>query len=274
MLLVLDVGSTNIKLGLFENNSPELIASWRVSTLASRTSDEFGMILYDLFATKGISFEDIDGIIMSSVAPSLNYTIEHMCRYYMKKMPMVVDHTVKTGLTLCYDHPAELGADRIVTAAAAYSIYGGPVIIVDFGSATTFNAVDKDGRYLGGAIAPGIKTATEALVNTAAKLPRIELIPSDKVIATSTVEGMRSGVIIGYTGLVHYMLKRMKMEKGLENAKVVATGGLSQLIQETESQLIDTIDRALTLKGLRVVYEMNKTEKSGKKTLSNNKKDK
>ncbi|HPD01910.1 MAG TPA: type III pantothenate kinase [Clostridia bacterium] len=255
MLLVMDIGNTNVKIGLFKTGEPELFASWRISTLASRTSDEFGMIIFDLFKSVGIEFSDIKGIIISSVAPTLNYTIEHTCLYYLGLQPIFVDHLTDTGIKIKYDHPVELGADRIVGAAAAYHIYGGPCIVVDFGSATTFNIVDDKGVFLGGAIAPGLKVASESLTNTAAKLPRIELISPKSAIATNTVEGMQAGVILGYTGLVDYMLKRIKRESGLDNAKIIATGGLSELIKLNEPGLIDVIDRPLALKGLKLIYE-------------------
>lgn len=256
MLLVMDVGNTNVKVGVFKGEKP--ISSWRISTLASRTADEFGMILYDLLESKHIAFSDIDGIIMSSVAPSLNYTIDHMCMYYMKKRPMVVDSKTDTGIKIDYRNPEELGSDRIVDAAAAYHLYGGPVIIVDFGSATTFNAVNGDGVFLGGLIAPGIKNATESLVNTAAKLPRIELTTSKGVIGKSTVEGMQAGISYGFTGLVSYIVDKIKQEEGMQNAKVVATGGLSEIVSKSDDSIIDVTDRALALKGLQIIYNRNK----------------
>lgn len=253
MLLAMDVGNTNIKIGLYSGD--KLVSSWRVSTLASRTSDEFGMILFDLFESVGVGFSDIGGVIMSSVAPSLNYTIEHMCDYYLNKKPIMVDCHTDTGITIKYKNPEELGSDRIVDAAAAYSMYGGPVIVVDFGSATTFNAVDAKGNFLGGAIAPGIKIATESLVNTAAKLPRIELVPPKTAIGKTTVENMQAGIAFGFAGLVDYLVKRIKAEAGLADAKVVATGGLSQLVENSDDGIIDVIDRALALKGLKIIYD-------------------
>lgn len=262
MLLVMDIGNTNVKIGVYSDD--ELLASWRISTEAQRTSDEYGMVLYDLLKNQGISFKDIKGIVMSSVAPSLNYTIEHMCDYYIGIKPTVVDHTTNTGIKINYDNPKELGSDRIIDCAAAYAIYGGPLIVIDFGSATTFNAVTADGEFIGGAIAPGMKTATESLVMTAAKLPRIELNKPESIIATSTKSGMQSGVVYGYTGLVDYMVKNMKKEPKLKNAKVVATGGLSELIENSEV-IIDVIDRALALKGLKLVYDLNKPQRAGEK---------
>lgn len=256
MLLAMDIGNTNIKIGIF--NGEKLLSSWRVSTLSSRTSDEYGMILFDLLESEGATFNDITGVIISSVAPSLNYTIEHMCDYYLNKKPLMVDSTTNTGIKIKYKNPVELGSDRIVDAAAAYSMYGGPVIVVDFGSATTFNVVDSKGNFLGGAIAPGIKNATESLVNTAAKLPRIELIPPKTVIGKSTVENMQAGIAYGFAGLVDYIVKKIKTEAGLENAKVVATGGLSELVESSDDNIIDIIDRALALKGLKIIYDRNK----------------
>lgn len=255
MLLAMDIGNTNVKIGIFEGD--EMKSTWRVSTAASHTADEYGMVVYDLLCQSGSHFKDIDGAVMSSVAPALNYTIEHMCNYYLGFKPFVVDHTTETGLAIKYKHPAELGSDRIVGAAAAYRFYGGPVIEVDFGSATTFNLVTEDGSFIGGAIAPGIKTATESLVKTAAKLPRIELTPPESIVGTSTKSCMQSGIIYGYTGLVQYLVSKYKQLDEMKGAKVVATGGLSELVEKTEPDLIDVTDRALALKGLKYIYEQN-----------------
>ena len=226
-------GNTNVKIGLFKGD--ELAYSWRVSTVASHTADEYGMVLYDLLRQGGHHYKDIDGAVMSSVAPSLNYTIEHMCSYYTGKKPLVVDHRTRTGMRISYDNPSELGADRIVGAAAAMHFYGAP----------------------GGAIAPGVKTATESLVHTAAKLPRVELSTPDSVVGTSTRSCMQSGIIYGYTGLVKYMVERYRALPEMQGAKVVATGGLSALIDNVEPDLIDITDRALALKGLKHIYDLN-----------------
>lgn len=256
MLLTMDIGNTNVKIGVFDGE--KLVASWRMSTKAYRTADEYGMVLYDLLNQRGVRFEDIKDAVMSSVAPALNYTIEHMCQYYIGKKPMSVSHLLDTGVTLKYDHPSELGADRIVGAASAFHFYGGPVIEVDFGSATTFNLVNGDGEFIGGAIAPGIMTATESLVNTTAKLPRIELTPPDDVVGTNTRACMQSGIIFGYTGLVKYLVEKYKALPEMKDAKVVATGGLSEIVAATEPKLFDVVDRALALKGLKYVYDRNK----------------
>ena len=256
MLLVIDVGNTNMKLGVYDGDV--LKKSWRLSTEAKRTADELGMILYDLFKNVGVEFQDIDGIIMSSVAPMLNYTVEHMCTYYMKKKPVFVDDTLKTGLKIKYNNPIELGADRIVDAVGAHFIYGGPIIVVDFGSATTFNAVTADGTFLGGAICAGVKTASESLVNTAAKLPRFELVPPKDAIARSTIEGMQSGAVYGYAGQVDYIVRKFRENPLMKYAKVIATGGLSELVVNADKSIIDVVDRSLSLKGLKILYDMNK----------------
>lgn len=259
MILLLDVGNTNIKIGLA--NDKKHLNTWRVATDTSRTADEFGMVLFDLLRTAGFSFSDIEGIILSSVAPSINYTLEHMCTYYMHKKPIMVSHKLNLGrLTLDYT-AHELGSDRIINAVAAYELYSAPVITIDFGSCTTFGVVDANGVFRGGLIAPGIKSSAESLVNTAAKLPRIELVRPSTVIGKNTVENMQSGVIYGFTGLVEYIVNKIKKEPGFENAKVVATGGMSQLVTQN-SDVIDVVDRALSLKGLKILYDYNKpTEK-------------
>ncbi len=255
MLITMDIGNTNIKVGIWDGDN--LTMSWRVSTAASRTADEYGMVIYDLLRQQGLKFSDVKATVMSSVAPALNYTIEHMCKFYMGKKPLTITSRTKTGLKIEYDNPRELGTDRIVGAAAAHHLYGGPVIVVDFGSATTFNLVTADGRYIGGAIAPGIKTATESLVTTAAKLPRIELEKPINIVGTSTKSCMQSGIIYGYTGLVKYMVDKYKQLDEMKDAKVVATGGLSELVFNTEPELIDVVDRALALKGLKYIYDIN-----------------
>ena len=255
MFLLMDVGNTNIKIGLA--NDEKNLNTWRVSTDYNRTADEFGMVLFDLLKQSGYNFSDINGVIISSVAPSINYTLEHTCTYYLHTKPIMVSHKLNLGkISLDYSKH-ELGSDRIINAVAGYEFYGGPLIIVDFGSATTFGAIDKNGVFCGGLIAPGIKSSTESLVNVAAKLPRIELIKPTSVIGKNTVENMQSGIIYGFTGLVEYIVKKIKLEPGFEKAKVIATGGMSQLVTQN-SNIIDIVDRALTLKGLRLLYKYNK----------------
>lgn len=254
MIILLDVGNTNIKIGIVEDS--KIRYTWRIASDHNKTADEFGMIFYDLFVNIGRSFTDVEGIIMSSVAPALNYTIEHMCSYYLNKEPLMVSCKLELGIGIDYLVPEELGADRIVNSVAAYKIYGGPCLVVDFGSATTFNLVSKEGVLLGGAIAPGIKTSAEALTNTAAKLPRIELIKPKSIIGKTTIENMQSGVINGFTGLVEGIVKGMKKESNYdEGLKVIATGGMSELVGG--SKVFDKVDRALSLKGLKILYELN-----------------
>ena len=252
MLLVIDAGNTNIKLGIFDGD--ELVFSWRMSVKVMRTADEMGITMQNLFTTKGISFEDIDGIIMSSVSPSINYTIEHACMHYMNIKPMMVGVGVKTGLNIKYLNPHEVGADRIVNSVAGYKLYGGPCIIVDFGTATTFNMISDKGEFLGGAIAPGIKTSLDSLVNNASKLMRIELNKPDNIIGKTTAANMQAGTIYGFK----YITQKMREESGFMEAKVIATGGLSELVTQVDSNIIDVIDRYLTLKGLKIIYNMNK----------------
>ncbi len=256
MLLTMDIGNTNVKLGVFDGE--ELLASWRISTKSYRTADEYGMTLYDLFRQRGLSFSDIDAAVMSSVAPALNYTFEHMCADYLNKKPLVVSSDTDTGIKIDYANPQELGTDRIVGAAAAHHFYGGAIIEVDFGSATTFNLVSGDGTFLGGAIAPGIKTAAESLVSAAAKLPNFELLSPENIVGKNTKDCMRSGIIYGYAGLVKYMTENYRKLPEMKGAKVVATGGLSELVAGVEPELFDVVDRALALKGLRYIYDRNK----------------
>ena len=252
MLLAIDLGNTNIKYGVF--NGEELVASFRVSSRISRTADEYGSVLVGLLSDRGINKSDIDGIIFSSVIPALNYTIEHMCKYYTGKKPIIVNKDLKMNIDIKYLVPEELGADRIVNSVAAYEIYGGPCIVVDFGSATTFNLISDKGEFLGGAIAPGIKSSSESLTNTAAKLPRIELIKPKTIIGKTTIQNMQAGVIYGFSGLVEAIVKGMAQESGYEKVTVIATGGMSELVAQN---IFDKIDRSLSLKGLKILYELN-----------------
>ncbi len=255
MVILLDIGNTNIKIGAVVGE--RIVRTWRVATDHKKTADEYGMVFMDLLSTEGFSFNDVEGIIISSVAPALNYTIEHMCSYYTHIKPIMVSHKINLGMKLDYVNPAELGADRIINAVGAYHCYGGPAITVDFGSATTFGMVDANGNFLGGAIAPGIKSSAESLTNTAAKLPRIELIRPKTIIGKTTVENMQAGVIYGFTGLVEGIVSKMKAESGFEDVKVIATGGMSELVTSGGTKIIDTVDRALSLKGLLRLYQLN-----------------
>ncbi|KIL72026.1 type III pantothenate kinase [Bacillus badius] len=253
MIFVLDVGNTNTVLGVYEED--ELKFHWRIETSRNKTEDEYGMIVKNLFQHVGITFDQIEGIIISSVVPPIMFSLEQMCQKYFHIKPMIVGPGMKTGLNIKYENPREVGADRIVNAVAAIHEYGSPLIIVDFGTATTYCYIDEDGHYMGGAIAPGINISTEALYSRAAKLPRIEIIRPDHVVGKNTVAAMQAGILYGYVGQVDGIVNRMK-EQSKKTPTVVATGGLAPLIGE-EAQSIDIIDPLLTLKGLCLIYKRN-----------------
>lgn len=254
MILVMDVGNTNIVLGVYQGK--ELKFHWRITTNRNKTEDEYAMTLKNLLADAGLTFDDLDGTIISSVVPPLMFVLDKLCTKYLNHEPLIVGPGVKTGLNIKYENPREVGADRIVNAVAGVHYYGTPLIIVDFGTATTFCYVDDNGSYMGGIIAPGINIAAEALYNKASKLPRIEIVKPPSVIGKNTVHSMQSGIFYGYLGQVEGIVQRMKAEaKG--DPKVVATGGLAGLIC-SESPLINHVDPLLTLKGLQLIYERNK----------------
>lgn len=253
MILVFDVGNTNTVLGVFEED--DLIAHWRISTHQDRTADEYGMLLAELFRYANLDMKGINSVVISSVVPPLMHTLQSMSRKYFNAEPLVVGPGVKTGIPIKIDSPREVGADRIVNAIAGYSLYGGPLIIVDFGTATTFCVIDEKGAYMGGAISPGIGISTEALFAKAAKLPRVELKTPNSVIGKNTVHSMQSGIIFGYAGLVDSIVTRIKKEVG--ECTVIATGGLAELIAR-ETATISKVEKFLTLIGLRVIYQRNK----------------
>lgn len=260
MLLVLDVGNSNTVLGVYATDEnglagqSDLQADWRVTSTRTQTVDEYGVLFRNLFAMRSIDPAAIRGIIISSVVPPMDSTLRIVCERYFGVKPMFIEPGVKTGMPVHYDNPAEVGADRIVNSVAAFEKYGGPCVVVDFGTATTFDAVSAKGEYLGGVIAPGIGISAEALFMRTARLPRVDIRKTAKVIGTNTVGSMQSGLYHGYVGLVDGILERMLEELG--KAKVVATGGLASLIGKG-SKYISEIDDMLTLEGLRIIWDRN-----------------
>ncbi len=255
MIFVIDVGNTHIVLGVYMNAT--LLAHWRIGTNREMTADEIGMFIVNLYSHENLEIHKTKAAVVSSVVPHIMYSLEHAIRKYLKLEPMIISHNLQTGLKMHIENPKELGSDRIVTACAAYELYGGPIIIIDFGTATTFCAISLNGEYLGGVICPGVKIAAEALFQRAAKLPRIELIKPNNVIGKNTIVSMQSGIIYGYVGQVDYIVSRMKKEMCQEDIKVIATGGLARLIA-SESSCIDEVNGLLILEGLRIIYEKNK----------------
>ncbi|WP_027400181.1 type III pantothenate kinase [Anaerovorax odorimutans] len=260
MLLAFDVGNTNIVLGVFKDG--KLIQNWRMETDNNKSADEYGMIINQLFAYEGLKTKEVKDVIVSTVVPSVLFTLQHLSMKYFKKRAIVVGPGVKTGLIIKYDNPKQVGADRIVNAVAALAKYGGPLVLVDFGTATTFCAVTEKAEYLGGTISPGIKISSDALFEKTAKLPKVELEEPGHTICRNTIESMQSGLVYGHMGMVDYIVKKMKkeLEKACPSGKtptVVATGGLATLI-ESGIDCIDHVDKLLTLEGLRLIYEKNK----------------
>lgn len=253
MILVIDVGNTNTVLGVYQDET--LVHHWRLATSRQKTEDEYAMTVRSLFDHAGLQFQDIDGIVISSVVPPMMFSLEQMCKKYFHVTPMIIGPGIKTGLNIKYDNPKEVGADRIVNAVAAIELYGYPAIVVDFGTATTYCLINEKKQYAGGVIAPGIMISTEALYHRASKLPRIEIAKPKQVVGTNTIDSMQSGIFYGYVSQVDGVVKRMKAQAKSE-PKVIATGGLAKLIG-TESETIDVIDSFLTLKGLQLIYKKN-----------------
>ena len=259
MILCIDVGNTNIKYAVFDRS--ELKVSFRVSTDLKRTSDEYGAQIVDMLSVNRISPAEIKGGIFSSVVPSLDYTIEHMLRVYFNIVPKQIAPGMKTGLKMRVDNAHEVGADRIVNNVSALKKYGcgKPMVVIDFGTATTFNILGADGEFIGGVIAPGIKGALDSLVSGTAKLPRVEIEAPKSVIATNTVTNMQAGIVFGFAGLVQFIVKKIKKELKTSDVLTIATGGFSETIAK-ETDCIDVIDRMLTLDGLKYLYDLNSSE--------------
>ena len=253
MLLTIDIGNTNLTLGLYRDQ--EILAHWRLATAHERMPDEYGLQFVGLLANSGYGPADLTGICMASVVPPLTGKIGEACLQYLNQQPLVVDTGVKTGVRIRYEDPRAVGADRIVDAAAVQHLYGGPACVVDFGTGTTFDAINREGDYLGGAIAPGIGIAADALFQRAAKLPRVDLQRPPAAIGRNTVHALQSGLLFGYVGLVEGMVARFRKELGAD-MKVIATGGLADIVSR-ETQEIDIIAPWLTLDGLRLIWELN-----------------
>ncbi len=264
MLLVIDIGNTNTSLGVFDGET--LVTHWRLTTARARTVDEWGVLARNLFALADLDFKSIDAIAIASVVPPLNFTLKQMAEVYFQLTPLFVDHSTDTGLPVLYQPPSDVGADRIVDAVAAIHQYGTPCIVVDFGTATTFDAINAKGEYIGGVITPGITISSDALFERAAKLPRVEIKRPLNVVGSSTVEAMQSGLYHGYVGLVDGILRKMIDELG-GSPRVIATGGLAPLIAKG-SEFIELVDETLTLEGLRLVHERIRRKSSvGAKSL-------
>jgi type III pantothenate kinase len=254
MLLVIDIGNTNITLGTFKGE--ELVGSWRMTTKLQRTSDEYGIFICGLLKHRNIEVEHIKDVIISSVVPNMMYSFINGIGKYFNTKPLIIGPGIKTGIKIHTENPKEVGADRIVDIVAAYELYGGPAIVIDFGTATTYDVVTQDGAFIAAITSPGIKITANALWQGAAKLPEIEIKKPDSILARDTITSMQAGLVYGYIGQVEYIIRKIKEEMELPNMKVIATGGLAKIIYE-ETDVIDIYNPLLTLQGLKIIYDKN-----------------
>lgn len=251
MLLVIDVGNTNITLGIFKEE--ELLASFRMTTRTPRTSDEYGITICNLLKNRKIKVEDIEAVAIASVVPGIMHSLKNSIIKYLYRTPFEIGTGTKTGIKMVTANPKEIGADRVVDAVAAYEIYGGPLIVIDFGTATTYDLISEDGSFLAGITSPGIRISADALWNETAKLPEIEIKKPASILAKDTVTSMQAGLVYGYIGQTEYIVKKIIEESGIQNMKVIATGGLGKIIADA-TDTIQIYDSTLTLKGLRIIY--------------------
>lgn len=266
ILLAFDIGNTNIVVGVYRER--KLLTNWRLETDKSKSADEYGMLLTQLFSYEGLNKDEVADIIISTVVPSLTYTMQHLSAKYFGIRALIVAAGIKTGLVVKYDNPKALGSDRIVNAVAAHEAYPGPLIIIDYGTATTIDAVSEKGEFLGGAIIPGIKVSSDALFEKTAKLPKVELEAPGQVICRNTIEGIQAGVVYGNMGVTEFIVARMKKEMAAMTGSdkpvtVIATGGMSSMMA-SETLCIDVVDKLLTLNGLEIIYEKNKAARNPK----------
>ena len=255
MLLVIDVGNTNVTMGVFDGEN--LKETFRLTTRTSRTSDEYGLAICDLIEHRAIAIEEVRDVIISSVVPDVMYSLINGIVKYFHTTPLIVGPGIKTGIRLATENPKQIGADRIVDAVGAYELYGGPVLAIDFGTATTYDLILEDGSFVAGVTSPGIRLSANALWQGTAKLPKFEILKPKSILAKETISSMQAGLVYGYIGQTEYIIKKVKEEAKLKEMKVVATGGLGKIIAD-ETDMIEVYDNRLTLKGLRLIYEKNK----------------